>query len=194
MKKLVLLILISGCLKDTNNNILKTKFINSEIHYIKNVGKNKYQEIVFDSLQRLLALKTMLNNNRTDIIYFTDSGTIDSKLMFNDKGQLDGKCYYFYPSNILKSIITYKSGIKIGVGEEFYERSGILKTRYYYDVQGTYYFAEVFSDSTKDKNITFNPNNPNSYNLIKKNIDGEDKEFLLKQMIKIGLDSLKQIH
>ena len=150
--------------------------------------------ILCDSNYQLVSIESLNFDTLVSKLFFSQDGLLSAKERLNTNSELDGKNYYFHENGDLKSIVTYKNGKKLEYGFDYYENSGNLKNYMFYDSTGVFYYVESYMDTSTDVSYIFNPNNPNSYKLIKANIPDPQKSKLLKMMEEIGLDSLKQNH
>jgi hypothetical protein len=135
--------------------------------------------ILCDSNYQLVSIESLSFDTLVSKLFFSQDGLLSAKERLNTNNELDGKNYYFHENGDLKSIVTYKHGKKIGNGFDYYKNSGNLQN-------------ESYADTSIEVRYVFNPNNPNSYKLIKVNIPDPQKSKLLRIMEEIGLDSLKQ--
>ena len=149
--------------------------------------------IICDSNFNLVSIESPEFEEK-DKLYFNSNGLIKAKEKMNRYSKLIGKNYYFHDNGDLKSIVTYKNGEKSGQGLDFYKISGNLQNYIFYDSTGMFYYAENYTDTSTNVTYIFNPNNPNSYQMIKAKIPDPQKSILIKKMERIGLDSLKQIY
>ena len=151
-------------------------------------------ELLCDSNFHIIFIETSNSDGFKNKLSFYDNGILKFKEKGNLLNELNGKNYSFHENGDLKSIVNYKNGRKIGYGFDYYKNSGNLQNYMFYDSTGIFYYNESYSDTSADVRYIFNPNNPNSYNLIKANIPDPQKSKLLRMMEEIGLDSLKQNH
>ena len=195
-KYILIFIILIGHLSCKNNSDYKLKKIfkdgiRTEILYFRD---QLVSSILFDDKDRLLKYKVLLLDSTIQEINFDSLGMIKTTHKVNLKDQQINNSYYFYNSGNLKNILPFKDGNKHGVADEYYDLTGYLKTQFFYDTSGSYYFSIFYSDTSEELLLDFNKNNPYSYLEIKKNAPEKYKNLLHREMEKIGLDSLKQIH
>ncbi|MBK6698379.1 MAG: hypothetical protein IPG55_00470 [Saprospiraceae bacterium] len=151
-KYILIFIILIGHLSCKNNSDYKLKkifkdCIRNEILYFRD---QLVSSILFDDKDRLLKYKVLLLDSTIQEINFDSLGMIKTIHKLNLKDQQINNSYYFYNSGNLKNILPFKEGKKYGVADEYYDITGYLKTQFFYDTSGSYYFSIFFLTQAKN--------------------------------------------
>ncbi len=187
---LILTTIISGCQNSSNEE--KISLIRQEIEgrteYILAINNIPTFIIYSDSIIKFINIANKEKEKSFEEYSFETNGKLYSNLKYNNKGQLDGFGYFYYPNGNIKSFRRYKEGAYEDYGEDYKEENGICKRRIFYDSSGVYFYYVEFSDSSREYSASFNRNNPNSYRLIDRYAVEPYRTGLLNKMKELKLD------